>query len=295
MSDRPIINWSSWTDSPAGRYILQWEQAQLDLMASDIFGYNAVQLGLPQLDGLRENRMPSRAIALDAGSPASQPFELPSAVSGRTTLWCDFLELPFETQSIDLLVLPHTLEFARDPHTLLREAARVLVPEGRLIIIGFNSLSLWGMRHSIGRMSRRPFAPAPNHLIAFLRMKDWIKLIGFELNRGRFGCYRPPLATDKWLNRWAFLEPAGDRWWPIFGAIYIVTAIKRVHGMRLVGPIRAKKLASSPALAPIATPLQPHGQQNQQQIRTALLAGHIDTSRSLQSNAADPFFDSIAP
>lgn len=269
MSERPIIDWSDWTDSAPGRYVLAWEQAQLDRVVSDVFGYRAVQLGMPQLDALRENRMPGRILTLDAASAVSLPYIPPPtrpgadrlahggtghAPPGRATMWGDFAELPFENQSVDLLVMPHTLEFTREPHELLREAERVLVPEGRLVIVGFNSLSLWGVRQSIGRLTHRPFVPPDSELIAFTRLKDWIKLLGFELSRGRFGCYRPPLGNPQWLERCGFMEPAGDRWWPIFGAVYLVTAVKRVRRMRLIGPAWKKKTSPVPALAPIGAP-----------------------------------------
>ncbi|HEV3425687.1 MAG TPA: class I SAM-dependent methyltransferase [Paraburkholderia sp.] len=264
MSDRTIIDWPAWTDSPPGRYVLEWEQAQLDRVVSDVFGYHALQLGLPQLDALRENRMPCRGLVLDAASGASAPYEFPRAghtgmpeqhaPAGRSAVWCDLLDLPFEAQSVDLIVMPHTLEFTADPHRLLREAERVLMPEGQLIILGFNSLSLWGARQSVGKMTGRPFVPAAHDLIAFTRLKDWIKLLGFDLERGRFGCYRPPLVSDQWLSRYAFMEAAGDRWWPIFGATYMVKAIKRVRGMRLIGPLKVKKPVLAAGLAPAATP-----------------------------------------
>ena len=64
-----------------------------------------------------------------------------------------------------------------------------------------------------------------------------------EINRGHFGCYAPPCATTKWLQRWDFMEKAGNRWWPYLGALYIVQAIKRVEGMRLVGPAWEKRSA----------------------------------------------------
>jgi SAM-dependent methyltransferase len=158
---------------------------------------------------------------------------------------------------VDLIVMPHTLEFTSDPHRLLREAERVLMPEGQLVIVGFNSLSLWGARQSVGKLAGKPFLPARQDLIAFTRLKDWIKLLGFELERGRFGCYRPPLATEQWLGRYAFMEAAGDRWWPIFGAVYMVTAIKRVSGMRLVGPLKVKKPVLAPSLKAAATTPSP--------------------------------------
>jgi len=256
--------------------VLDWEQAQLDRVVSDIFGYHALQLGMPQLDALRENRMTGRALVLDAASGASAPYTYPAgaaaanarpgvaslpsanrgvhAPEGRSTVWCDLLDLPFEAQSVDLLVLPHTLEFTGDPHRLLREAERVLMPEGQLIILGFNSLSLWGARQSLGNVAGRPFVPAAHEMIAFTRIKDWIKLLGFDLERGRFGCYRPPLDSDQWLSRYGFMEAAGDRWWPIFGATYMIKAIKRVRGMRVIGPRKLKKTALASGLAPVAAP-----------------------------------------
>jgi SAM-dependent methyltransferase len=272
MTDRSIIDWPAWTNSPPGRYVLDWEQTQLDRVVSDVFGYHALQLGLPQLDALRENRMPCRGLVLDAASGASAPYTFPRglrhagngaaqdgpaglpAPAGRSAVWCDLLDLPFEAQSVDLIVMPHTLEFTSDPHRLLREAERVLMPEGQLIILGFNSLSLWGARQSVGKMTGRPFVPAAVDLIAFTRLKDWIKLLGFDLERWRFGCYRPPLGSDQWLSRYGFMEAAGDRWWPIFGATYMIKAIKRVRGMRLVGPLKVKKPVLAPGLAPAATP-----------------------------------------
>jgi SAM-dependent methyltransferase len=276
MTDRAIIDWPAWTDSPPGRYVLDWEQTQLDRVVSDVFGYHALQLGLPQLDALRENRMPCRGLVLDAASGASAPYTFPRGVqqagggrgdtpaqhgsaglpapAGRSAVWCDLLDLPFEAQSVDLIVMPHTLEFTSDPHRLLREAERVLMPEGQLIILGFNSLSLWGARQSVGKMTGRPFVPAAVDLIAFTRLKDWIKLLGFDLERGRFGCYRPPLDSEQWLSRYGFMEAAGDRWWPIFGATYMIKAIKRVRGMHLVGPLKVKKPVLAPGLTPAATP-----------------------------------------
>ncbi len=178
MSDRSIIDWPAWTISPPGRYVLQWEQMQLDRVVSDVFGYHALQLGLPQLDALREKPDAVRGLVLDAASGASAPYSFPDgqagglpdarhAPPGRSTVWCDLLDLPFEAQSVDLIVMPHTLEFTSDPHRLLREAERVLMPEGQLIILGFNSLSLWGARQSVGKMTGRPFVPSARDLIAF--------------------------------------------------------------------------------------------------------------------------------
>ncbi|WP_225721165.1 class I SAM-dependent methyltransferase [Candidatus Vallotiella sp. (ex Adelges kitamiensis)] len=267
MLNRSIVDWPTWAESAPGQYMLSWEQRQLDRLVSNMFGYYALQLGLPKLDALRENRMPYRGLVLDTASAASAPCRLPCQNSSgdanirvrdaspkRETFWCDFLDLPFESRSIDLLILPHTLEFTNDPHRLLREAERVLVPEGRLVIVGFNSISLWGIRQWISRLSGHTFMPSVNDLIAFTRIQDWIKLLCFELDQGCFGCYRPALDTEKWLSRYAFIEAAGDRWWPIFGAIYIITAIKRVQSMRLIGLSKFKKQMLTTTLKPVEAP-----------------------------------------
>ena len=148
MSDSSI-SFVDWLQTPAGQYLLAWERAQLDAAVSDIFGYHALQLGLAQLDGLHTNRMSHQWLALDrAGQVASSGGRAP-------TLLSDYTALPFPSSSLDLVVLPHTLEHSADPHATLREVERVLVPEGRVVICGMNPTSLWGFKQSRGHIYRR--------------------------------------------------------------------------------------------------------------------------------------------
>ena len=215
-----------------------WEQARLNELTADIFGYNAVQIGLPQIEGLAANRMPNKW-QTDVIVPTAHSAEAKQAV----VLVHDFAELPFASQSLDLVVLPHVLEFATEPHQVLREVERVLIPEGQVIICGFNPVSMWGVRQTAGRLTGAHFLPMNGEFISVPRLKDWLKLLNMEVNRGNFGCYAPPCTTARWLQRFAFLEKAGDRWWPYLGALYIVQAIKRVKGMRLIGPVWQNKVS----------------------------------------------------
>lgn len=220
-----IIELAEWLGSAPGQYAQQWEQAQIDRMVANVFGYHAIQVGLPQYDYLRSSRIlfKGRTRAMYDG-----------AAEQGAVIVADPENLPFDTHSIDLLVLPHVLECSSNPHQVLREAERVLMPEGRVVISGFNPWSLWGARERIPGLD--PLMPVPADLqISLVRLKDWFKLLSFDLDRGRFGCYAPPCLTTQWLNRWAFMESAGDRWWPVCGAIYVVSAVKRVAGMHLVG------------------------------------------------------------
>lgn len=256
--------WAAWFRSPPGRYVLSWEQAQFDAIVADVFGFHALQCGLPQLDCLRANRMPNRMAACHAAalsaldhsvpaenaqaplrlvvgsaSPQGEPDAVTPAVPARSVqpiVMQQFEDLPFAAASLDLVVLPHVLESAADPHQVLREVDRVLRPEGRVIITGFNPVSLWGARELAVRGIARPFLPPGAHMLGIPRLRDWLKLLSFELDRGRFGCYAPPCRTERWLDRLQWMEKAGDRWWPICGALYMLSAVKRVHGVRLIGP-----------------------------------------------------------
>jgi len=242
-SEKSIIALEGWLQTPAGVYMRAWEQSCLDNLTADIFGYNAVQIGMPQIDALAANRMPHKFLA-DRKTRA-QPAPLrPVAIT------LDYTELPFASQSMDLVVLPHVLEFSTDPHQVLREVERVLIPEGQVIICGFNPASLWGARHVLRRVGGTSFLPRTEELISMPRMKDWLKLLNMSASQSHFGCYAPACRTEKWLNRYAFMDNAGPRWWPYFGGVYVIQAIKRVKGMHLIGPAWTRKMTPAPAVVP---------------------------------------------
>jgi SAM-dependent methyltransferase len=214
-----------------------WEQAQFDQQLSDLFGFHAIQLGLPQWPVLRTNRM---ALHLQVRRPCD---ELPARSDSQAPSHCSssaaaltvehFQSLPFADASLDLVVAPHGLELDADPRQTLREIGRVLRPEGRLVLTGFNPVSLWGAQHL---MARAPAGSVRSPWISLPRLKDWYALLGLECVQTQHGVYRPRLSEAKWLERTRFLERAGDRWWPICGAVYLTIAVKRVQAIRMVGP-----------------------------------------------------------
>ncbi len=242
-SEKSIIALEGWLQTPAGVYLRAWEQSCLDNLTADIFGFNAVQIGMPQIDALAASRMPHKILADRRVRASTEP-------SRPVNVTLDYTELPFASQSVDLLVLPHVLEFSTDPHQVLREVERVLIPEGQVIICGFNPASLWGARHVLRRVGGTSFLPRTEELISMPRMKDWLKLLNMSASQSHFGCYAPACRTEKWLHRYAFMDNAGSRWWPYFGGVYIVQAIKRVKGMRLIGPAWSRKSAAAPSAVP---------------------------------------------
>jgi len=223
----------AWMGTPLGQYLLERERAYIDRTVSDIFGYNALQIGFPGVDLLRANRIPLRTtVARGKGAHVR----------------ADSAELPIVSASIDLVLMPHVLEFSENPHQILREVERVLVPDGRLVVTCFNPMSLWGVRHSL---FARDAYPWNGRFIHLLRIKDWLALLGFDMAGGAMGCYVPPCKSQKWLDRFRFMEDAGDRWWPFGGAVAFLHAIKRVRGMRIITPqwalqARSKHLVAVP-------------------------------------------------
>jgi len=231
-----------WFETPLGQYLLERERDYFDHAVADVFGFNAMQIGLPQHDFLRANRMPLRFCAGTEQDAALRVVP-------------DFLAV--ESSSIDLVLLPHVLEFSSNPHQILREVQRVLMPEGQVIICGFNPLSLWGLRRSFGSSTRD--YPWRGNFISLPRLKDWLALLDFEMTAGRLCCYAPPFRQEKWLRRFHFMEAAGDRWWPISGGVYFLQAVKRVHGMRVIKPDWKNLLASRKNLAPVTQKLNGNG------------------------------------
>lgn len=223
---------AKWFDTPLGQHLLARERAYFDQTVADVFGFNALQLGLPGCDFLRASRI---------------PFRLHAGLAGAVGLRADFRELPIASNSADLVILPHALEFSEEPHQILREVARILMPEGHVVIAGFNPWSLWGLRRPWNAAAAD--APWCGRFINLPRLKDWLALLGFEVATGKMCCYAPPLSQEKWLRRFQFMEAAGDRWWPIGGGVYFVQAIKRVRGMRLIIPRWNERLAPKKQLA----------------------------------------------
>jgi SAM-dependent methyltransferase len=259
--DAQIIGIDQWCGTPAGRYALDWTVQQLDRAVVDAFGFHALQLGLQCVPGLRANRMPQRWLALSMAETcrlagAGHPQHSVHGVS----LSCEFEQLPFPASSIDLVVMPHTLELAADPHATLAEAARVLRPEGRIAIVGFNPASLWGVRQGWVRDGRLGWSAMPDgspaearaaEFLGYRRVRDWLRLLSFDIEGGRFGLWRPPLSSERNLQRFDWMDSLGSHWWPVLGGIYVIEAVKRVRGMRLVGlaPARKARSAAAPAVA----------------------------------------------
>jgi len=239
-----------WFDTPLGRSLQATEAHRLRAVLPHLYGTVALQLGHIGRHDLMEGVVAPTRILLDV--PDTHGFNNVAPVHGVADA------LPFETRSVDLVLLPHTLEFSPDPHQVLREVQRVLAPEGHVVILGFNPFSLWGLWRLFAHKHGR--APWCGQFLHLARVKDWLALLEFSPTQGKMLYYRPPLTNERVMERLFLLEKAGDRWWPMAAGVYLLVAKKRVPGMTALRPVwKTQRTPVTAVIRPVARGLRRHG------------------------------------
>jgi SAM-dependent methyltransferase len=261
LSDNSALdsNQQAWFSTALGRYLQIQEQGLYDLAVVDLFGFNALQMGCLQMDLLRNSRVTHRYKSDDCYDSKKQPH-----------LLCNDDFLPIADTSLDLLLLPHRLEFSERPHQTLREAERVIIPEGHLLISGFNPFGWWGLCHFFKKCFTRKhhpetltgYYPWSGHFISLNRLKDWLALLGFEVLSVQMACHVPPFENQRWHRRFHFMQRLGMRWLPLLGGVYFIVAKKRVACMT---PLKPNWKTSSLTAGLVVRPTQrKHTQQGMQ-------------------------------
>jgi SAM-dependent methyltransferase len=230
----PKISPQDWFKSPLGQYLLRLEYGYINPIVMDTFGFYAIQMGNFDIDFLHHSRIPNK-FSLNSNHP---------------DLMASNEALPFDEASVDLIIAPHILEQMAEPYELLKEIHRVLMPEGRLIISGFNPMSLWGIKRLLSFDIDYPWN---TKFIPLSKIKEWLPIIGLEMVEGKMGCYVPPIQQSAWLKKLHTMEKLGDRWWPMLGGFYFLVIQKRVHGMTPIRPLWKKKLIKTPVYSPQKT------------------------------------------
>ena len=208
----------SWFMSPLGRLIIEHERMVLEKILPDLFGYHFMQLGLVHDGALMKcTRINHHFIA--------QLSEEGKASDG-VALRCNADSLPIASDSVDVVVLSHVLEYSDTPHKILREIERILIGEGHLIIVGFNPWSLMGIWRLLLAWWDEP--PWCGHFFSYNRIRDWFTLLDFELISLDRTFYRPPFQNQKIMAKLQFMEKIGKYCWKIFGGVYVIVIRKRV-------------------------------------------------------------------
>ncbi len=217
---------AEWLETSLGQALLRQEARIVEESLDGVFGEHCLQLGMwgSNRAFLRFTR--TQRCALIAPSSVGEPC----AVG-------DMHRLPVDSDSIDAVLLPHTLEFSDRPHAVLREVDRVLRRDGRVVILGFKTGGLWGLRRMIPGAGMPPGTESP---ISERRLKDWLKLLNMRIDATQRYFFRWPLpgnrvrSAQKWERR-------GRAWWPELAACYMLSAQKRVSTLTPVRPVWRRK------------------------------------------------------
>jgi len=232
---------AEWFASPLGARVLREETALARLALDDVFGFELLQVGAwgparHLLGGARTQHTTLLAPEIGAGATLCAPLD----------------SLPFASDSIDAILLPHTLELVEDPYAVLREAERVLCAEGCLMICGFNPFSGWGARRLFARYLRRPaFPPQTRRMLSERRLRDWVALLDFEI-ADVYG-YLGPLPMAGGGSHEVQYRPRTA----LTAGGYLLKARKRVQTLTLVRP---KRWSRQRVLVPAAEPTNKVGQ-----------------------------------
>jgi SAM-dependent methyltransferase len=222
----------TWWQTKTGAYLLKQERAALGEALPMLFGYYLLQSGCWGEPGslLESSTIRSKLIVGASGQAGS-------SIAGDPSY------LPFASDSMDLVLLPHTLERVDEPEQVLREAERVLHGEGHVVVLGFHPFGPWGLHRYVG--SRPAWS---GRFLSLWRLKIWLHVLGFEVTTVRQSVFRPPFQSEGMLQRSTFLDRLG---WRASAGVYMVVARKRVFG---VTPLRRVRTRPQAAFSGVAKP-----------------------------------------
>ncbi len=230
-----VQQWDHWLTHFLGETLMKTEQQYLIKQFAERYGRYALLLGVPHQHSMLDPLAITKHVVL---SPLINKNTAISYIEGS------YKELPIASGSLDIVVIPHTLEFLDNPRQLLNEACRIVKPEGDIIIFGFNPYSLWGINKWWLKGHKK--IPWHGHFISAKTIKNWLTLADFQLVRQDMLMFRPPLHRPSLMQKLTFLEWIGVKSKAFFGGVYVITAKAKVipltpiklHWKQQISPLR---------------------------------------------------------
>jgi SAM-dependent methyltransferase len=238
----------NWLATPLGRRCLSHEQRLVRRVLDRVFGEQMLQVGTWGATDLFLRHARTQRVALldvSAGTVADTRKPSDTRKGSDTQRMSATGEAPptpyivsaldriaIATDSIDAILLPHTLECTDSPHAVLREAARVLRPDGCLIVLGFRPTGLWGLRHL---MARGGYPTGCRHQIRVGRLHDWLELLSFDVDAALSYCHTLPFEGVRRFGTWP-RERFAKRWLPMLAGGYLTVARKRAINLTPIRP-----------------------------------------------------------
>lgn len=223
----------AWFESPLGTHVLNTEVAMLDQLLPGFFGYNLLQLSV-QNKPLYASSTVQTKIPLAFDETALGSFNQPGSEVNEKPVMASPSQLPFESDSVDVAILHHLLDFAESPQDILKELARVTLPMGHIVIVGFNPWSLWGLWRAALQFKER--SPWNGRYIGPGRLMDWLNLLDFKIDRAQYAIYRPPVTRLIGPVRDYSQGVSRNLNLPV-GGIYVIVARKHIGSVRSIKPV----------------------------------------------------------
>lgn len=228
---------SAWYQTALGQFLLDELREKLEPVLSTSFGYYSIQIGCA-----------SESEQLLKPCRVKRHFKLDKIVAG-TDVCARSAFLPIANDSVDLVVLMHHLSATEEPHALLREVSRILIPQGKLIIIDFNPMSLWGLRHFFQSWLEQ--IPWSGHYFTAARLTDWMQLLGFDLQKHLKVGYLPPIQQPRVLRHLSWLEKGMRNWIKFSSALNVLVYDKNIIP---ITPVRHRWVTRKILPGKVATP-----------------------------------------
>ncbi|MCK5895439.1 MAG: class I SAM-dependent methyltransferase [Cocleimonas sp.] len=236
-NERIVTDCAAWYQGLSGQYALLQLDAIISEYLSEIFGYYCLNLGiLSERKEFLNNSRISTGFSIGCGVNKNDVIAMPE-------------QLPIAADEVDLVIASHVLECSNNPHQVLREIDRVLVPEGHCILIGFNPYALMGAKRLLKplRIKNKEVSGtlgtpetssdlSPHYQKYKTRtvshVRDWFSLLGFETLEVNYLGFRPSIKNEKLFASNAWMEKWGAKLWPVLGSLYIIHAKKHMIAMR---------------------------------------------------------------
>lgn len=214
---RTLQHWNQWlAQQYLGNRLLAEENKILAQLLDRHYGKHGLLIGVPrQAKLLNFSSIPFHSLATPLIVHREQNINY---------IETGLHELPILSGSIDLVVLPHTLEFIENPRQLLAEACRIIKPEGMIAICGFNPYSLWGLR----KLIKNDGVPWTGHFIQPGQIKNWLKLADFEMEKQTSILFRPPIQHSTVYEKLELFDKIGKCFFANLGGVYILLARAKV-------------------------------------------------------------------
>jgi len=229
--EQPQKRLANWYQTVASQYLLRQENTLINKGIEGLFGYHLIMLGaLDYEQGMAASPITHKVVMNDEHLP-----------NGALHLLGSQYELPLQSDSVDVVVLPHLLEYSLRPHHVLREVERVIMPDGYMVILGFNPVSCYGIcRALLGFQQRMPWQ---GHYYHPVRLRDWIQLLGFKVVEIKYAGFVPPIPNEVAQQRLAFMEKAADSFIAPLGSVYMIVARNQTVTPSVIRPSWKNKRA----------------------------------------------------